>query len=107
MFNKALSGFLCLFMIASVAAEVDPTRPLSGNYQLSSNSQHKGELRLQSIVTSAEQRKAVISGQSVKVGDTIGKYQVKQIVKNKVVLFSSERVIELELFGSSVKISNE
>lgn len=85
----------------AVAQEVDPTRPLFGESQASSNKVTQA-IELQSIINNGQQLTVVINGRLLKVGDKIEQYQLKKINKNSVVLSSTDKHLELSLFSPIV-----
>lgn len=100
MFNIILFviGWSTLLLSANSFAQSDPTKPL----RLSSSGQQvvqKGALRLESIIHREQGKTAIVNGQMVREGDTLGAYQVRAIGDKSITLESPERAITLNLFS--------
>ena len=92
--------------LAVAKSGVDPTRPLTGSSSANIASVKKtGALVLESIISRQKSRMAIINGTLLKQGDSIGKYQVKKLAKNSVLLTSIDGELELLLFPEEVAIS--
>ena len=83
---------------------VDPTKPLTGS-TISTSVKKTGALVLESVVSREKSRVAIINGKLLKQGDTIGKYQIKRLEKNSVLLASFDGELELTIFSEEVAIS--
>ena len=103
-FNFCLLIFaFCLLPFASAgAADIlqDPTRPPA---ELSAPQGNTGAPvtsgpQLQSVLISAHQRSAIISGQRVKVGEKLGDARVVMISENEVILKGGSGLQTLKLF---------
>lgn len=89
----------------------DPTRPpasvLSGEARADgvNPAAYSGPV-LQSILISSVRKEAIISGQTVRVGDRVGEAQVSQITENEVELRSGKNTQTLKLFPNVEKRAN-
>ena len=92
---------LSLVFISPVYGEdlPDPTRPL----EYSESRVEQQQLMLHSILISNGRKIAVINGIQVKEQEWFGDKQVIRISENSVVLKSQNSVVELSLFGKSVR----
>lgn len=101
MFKFLLSSLLLVLMNTAYAEQADPTRPFGA-----SATRHLGEktskLVLQSIMVTAQTKKAVIGGKLMKIGDKINGYELISISPKTVVLASSQRRMKLSLFSGVV-----
>lgn len=99
-----------LFMTAVPAAAqalVDPTRPpasLGMEPANSSQASQSGPV-LQSVLISPRRKEAIISGQTVKIGDKVGEAKVVRIAEDEVVLRSGKELQTLKLFPNIEKRS--
>ena len=97
----------CLLPFAAVAATEslpDPTRPPAS---LSMGQQDVTKFSgpvLQSVMISLERRVAIISGQTVKLGEKFGNAQVIKITEGEVVLQSGKDLQTLKLFPNIEKL---
>lgn len=91
----------CMAFPASAERGIDPTRPLSG-VTTAQSKVAKNRLVLQSIVENEHSRKAIINGKILKVGDSIGQYELVAINARTVVLNSLQKEMELSLFSATV-----
>ncbi len=82
----------------------DPTKPFAGNSPssapLNSDNQEekKVKLVLQSIIEQGTQRKVIINGKILKMGEHIEAYQIIKINSDSVILKSAEQRLTLSLF---------
>lgn len=83
---------------------MDPTRPLTAG-AVADVKQTKTRLTLQSVVGTAMERRVIINGKSLKVGDDISGHKIIAIKPTTVVLSSADSNIELSLFSGAVKKS--
>jgi len=74
----------------------DPTRPDIAAPKIATAKKFNA-LRLSMIQTGTEQKRAIINGKSVMVGDQIGGYQVKYIKTSEVILQNSKGQVRLSL----------
>jgi MSHA biogenesis protein MshK len=103
---------LCLAIVAALTSSSawplhDPTRPIDPRHYFGSGS--VGETptwTLQSILSSAERRVAVINGVSVREGDRIGAAHVMSIRPEAVVLRTDHRTVTLRLWPEGIKKVN-
>ncbi|MES2024955.1 MAG: hypothetical protein V4448_05305 [Pseudomonadota bacterium] len=98
----SIAGMLCalsLSLTASAQQLQDPTRP-SGVNDLGGAMSADGGPVLQSVLISSGRRVAVISGQTVKLGEQFGGARVVKIVENEVVLRNGNELQTLKLFPS-------
>ena len=108
---RALAMLVAAFVLPAVQAEtlVDPTRPpasvSSGDLHGTNPAAQSGPV-LQSILISPVRTVAIISGQTVRVGDRIGDAQVAKITENEVILRSGKGLQTLKLFPSVEKRAN-
>ncbi|HEY8023526.1 MAG TPA: MSHA biogenesis protein MshK [Burkholderiaceae bacterium] len=85
-------------MAASAENLPDPTRPPAGYSQGQTGEAVGSGPVLQSILISSTRRIAIISGKTLRVGDTYGDAQVVAINENEVVLRSGKTRETLKLF---------
>ncbi|HZW21676.1 MSHA biogenesis protein MshK [Noviherbaspirillum sp.] len=106
---RALAMLVAAFFLPAVQAEtlVDPTRPPAAVSagDVRGPAAEEGPV-LQSILISPVRTVAIISGQTVRVGDRIGDAQVAKITENEVILRSGKGLQTLKLFPSVEKRSN-
>lgn len=99
----ALIGWLAV--AANAHALHDPTRPtdpaLYFGYQQSKNDTRWA---LQSILSSAERRIAIINGVRVREGDRIGPAKVVRIQKSQVLLHTGSGTLTLRLLPDTIKV---
>ena len=88
---KALAASLLLLFVQHGVAITDPTQP--GHYQPAT--QKKQSFRLSSILVGPQRRVAVINGKAVSEGDRVGRAMVKKIEKERVLLVSGGKHIQL------------
>lgn len=93
--------FLISFFSAAVGAEVDPTKPFTGNKlsSLSNSNVVQEQLKLDSIIHGKNVHTAVVNGTLLKVGDTIGEYTLTKVNDKSVVLSSDDENKELTIFS--------
>lgn len=114
-FAKLSLAFSLVVSSLGAYASGDPTRPLSlGGATTTSDStvQEPNDLVLQSIISLSAsalhqaqkpaQRKAIISGQLVSLGQQVAGYQVIDISERQVILQSEDKSQELVLFSHPV-----
>lgn len=104
----ALSIGLLVIVPANSAELVDPTRPpasamVDGNNAME---QTTADLVLQSVLISPRRKEAIISGQTVIVGDRLGESRVVKITENEVVLRSGKDLQTLKVFPGIEKRSS-
>lgn len=82
---------------------IDPTKPLIANKEVYEVKQ-QSRLVLQSIILNNQQnnKKAIVSGKLMSVGDMLYGFKLREINKKSVVLASAEREITLTLFSEDV-----
>ncbi len=107
-FNFCLLIFaFCLLPFAAIAAAEslpDPTRPpASLNLGQQDVTKFSGPV-LQSIMISLERRAAIISGQTVRLGEKFGNAEVIKISEGEVVLRSGKDLQTLKLFPNIEKL---
>jgi len=105
---RALAMLVAAFVLPAQAETlVDPTRPPAS---VSPGDVHSPAAQagpvLQSILISPVRTVAIISGQTVRVGDRIGDAQVAKITENEVILRSGKGLQTLKLFPSVEKRAN-
>jgi len=93
---------ISLLSLVAAAQQVDPTKPFGSSGYTDAKSKKIDKLILQSIVKQSSEKNAIISGKLLKVGDKIGKYKLKRIKTNSVILMSADNKIELSLFSDVV-----
>lgn len=92
---------------------VDPTVPLSLTYAPEAGEEGGGlfgflntvttSYTLNSVLIRPGDRFAVINGERVRIGDSVGAARVTQIESDHVVLNVNGRIDRLELYGASIK----
>jgi hypothetical protein len=103
---------LCLALAATVAsfstwALQDPTRPTDPAHYFGTEAMaDKPTWALQSVLSSADRRVAVINGIRVLEGDRIGAAQVVSIRPAAVVLKTDHRTVTLRLWPAGIKKVN-
>lgn len=97
-----LSLFAC-HLQAGEPALADPTRPSNTGWQKQRQTHSGGNYTLNSTLVSSSRRVAVINGQNVSEGETVGDATVIQIGKYDVLLQSPNRQIKLKLLPDIVK----
>lgn len=98
---RLLPFAICLSPLSTAgAAEMlrDPTRPPAMLYAPDGVAEIESGPVLQSVLISSGRRTAVISGQSVKVGDKVGDARVIRIKETEVVLKAGSSLQTLKLF---------
>jgi len=107
---RALVMLVAAFVLPAQAETlVDPTRPppsVSPGDAHGANPAAQSGPVLQSILISPVRTVAIISGQTVRVGDRIGDAQVAKITENEVILRSGKGLQTLKLFPSVEKRAN-
>ena len=102
-----IAVLLTIFCMQSYAELRDPTRPTALHPEMMGtddvNVNQEGALNLQAIFYSPTQSSALINGQRFIVGDHVADAEIKEIFSDRVVLFSTEGVKELQLLIPSVK----
>lgn len=100
----AYGVFLCaagvISSLATAASLPDPTRPPAALYAVGENTGDDAPSApaLQSVLIGPGRRVAVINGQTVKVGDTVGDAQLVKISEGEVMLRSGKELRILKLF---------
>ena len=91
-----------LACVPSVLAQelADPTRPPSSFMEGNTGDVQQAASGpvLQSVLISPRRREAIISGQTVKVGDSLGESKVVRITENEVVLRTGKALQTLKAF---------
>ncbi|MFT6194295.1 MAG: hypothetical protein ACJASU_001195 [Cognaticolwellia sp.] len=83
--------------------QLDPTKPFGAVALVSTNSSEKStRLVLQSVIKSNNNKKAIINGQVLNVGDKYKGFALIAINANGVVLDSPQGKMELSLFSSVI-----
>ncbi|WNC72895.1 MSHA biogenesis protein MshK [Thalassotalea psychrophila] len=100
MFKIFLLTLLTLFSLNINAEQLDPTKPFSKS--ITDRESVKQNLKLYSIISSGNSRKAIINKKIMVVGDSLDEFKVIKIEKQKVVLQSSSETIELVLFTNAL-----
>lgn len=97
-------AYLVLAVAPAVAAAelADPTRPPAAIGSTSRAADVGGPV-LQSVLIAPGRREAMINGQTVKVGHTIGDARVEKIAESEVVLRNGKDLQVLKLFPSIEK----
>lgn len=90
---------MLLFAYQVFAQSADPTKPFSYSVSSSSKTVKKAELVLQTIVESGEEKRVVINGQLLSVGDRILQYKLAKITSRYALLSSPEKNMKLSLFS--------
>lgn len=95
----------CFLMLMSLGASAqslsDPTAPKQQSVASESKPQVVlAKPSLQSILVQKNHRSAVINNQSVRVGDSVDGYRIKQITANYVLLQGKSGTIRLSLFNA-------
>ena len=85
-------------MATASAQAIDPTKPLNFIGSSTTNVNVKGQLNLQTIIASGENKSVVINGQLLNLGEQIQQYTLSKITRNYVLLSSPEKEIKLSLF---------
>lgn len=85
-------------------AQPDPTSPLIGGSIAESTTIKNNDIVLQSIIksTTKDQLTAVVSGQLVKLGDTVFGYEITQIDGRSITLKSVDSARKLTLFTQPI-----
>ncbi len=102
----ATVGLICIVhTFADAQALIDPTRPPSA---VATEDTAMGQISttgpvVQSVLISSRRVEAIISGQTVKVGDKVGDAKVVKITENEVVLRNGKDSQELKLFPNIEK----
>lgn len=91
---------LTMFSLNINAEQLDPTKPFSKS--ITDRESVKQNLKLYSIISSGDSRKAIINKKIMVVGDSLDEFKVIKIEKQKVVLQSSSETIELLLFTNAL-----
>ena len=101
MFKYLVISLALLLPNIVFAKQVDPTRPFGAQsvYQADTPS---SKLALQSIIRSHNDKKAVINGVVLKVGDKYKGYELMSISSKGVMLKSSQGKMELSLFSGVI-----
>lgn len=95
---------LMLIMLCSVsvsAQQLDPTRPF-GSVARDAYTVKKAAFKLQSIIKTANSKKAVINGKVVAKGESYKGYVVVEITNKSVVLDSPQGRKKLSLFSGVI-----
>lgn len=92
---------LATFSPLNHAQDVDPTKPLSGSGHVDKEEYKKG-LNLETIIYSAKNKSAIISGKLMKVGDYIGDHELITVNASHVILRSDEERVKLSMFSNVV-----
>lgn len=105
--HLAACSLLAMTIPLSAQTLVDPTRPPAsfGVKQMSQGQESDAGQVLQSVLISSRRREAIISGQTVKVGDKVGDATVHRIAEDHVVLRHGKDLKTLRLFPNIEKRS--
>lgn len=105
--GAAACAFLMIVVPATAQALVDPTRPPAslGTEPANSGQASQSGPVLQSVLISPRRKEAIISGQTVKLGDKVGEAKVVRIAEDEVVLRSGKELQTLKLFPNIEKRS--
>lgn len=99
---KFSTALLILFLsVTASSQQVDPTRPF-GVSASAKNTEQKSALVLQSIIQRGQEKKAVINGKILKIGDRYKDFELMAINSKGVVLQSSQSKMELSLFSGVI-----
>lgn len=105
------SHYASLFIFAAallsqqVHALHDPTRPTDPADYFGGGSRSNSTWSLQSILSAADRRIAIINGTQVREGDLIGSARVISISESKVVLNTDGQRFTLRLLPTSIKVN--
>lgn len=83
----------------------DPTRPTDPADYFGGGNRSNSSWSLQSILSAADRRIAIINGTRVREGDLIGSAKVISISESKVVLNTGGQRFTLRLLPTSIKVS--
>jgi MSHA biogenesis protein MshK len=105
--GTAACAFLMVVVPVAAQALVDPTRPPAS---LNTEPMNSGQPMpagpvLQSVLISPRRKEAIISGQTVKIGDKVGEAKVVRIAEGQVVLRNGTDLQTLKLFPNIEKRS--
>ena len=103
---KSIIVFGLIIACGVAAQSVDPTRPLDGSQISSSYTSLSNELVLQSIITNSQEKRVIISGQLLMLGQHINQYTLTKISDKEVTLSSQENSIKLSLYTSVSKAAS-
>ncbi|WP_018609060.1 hypothetical protein [Uliginosibacterium gangwonense] len=99
--NAWIFAVLCAPVFAQSSGFYDPTRPpaafLPGAPTAASSAAIEAPLVLQSVLLSPQRKSAVISGQSVAIGQSIRGYQLRSLGPSQAQLYGSNGMIILKL----------
>ncbi len=100
-----LSFFCIVPMVVGAENLIDPTRPpvSMGSMAQETDAAFASQSKLQSVLISPGRRVAMVSGKTVRVGDTVGDMRVLKIGESEVVLGSGKSVQTLKLFPALEK----
>ena len=100
--NGRTVGFLVVALLAAAPAAAqalnDPTRPPNASAAGSPDAEPPPGMQLQSVLISQRRRLAIINGQTVALGDTVGEAKVVKITETEVVLQKGSETEVLKLF---------
>jgi hypothetical protein len=102
--ETALLLLLAALPVTAATDLPDPTRPAQTAAHVSQPEETADTgYRLSAIRIGADTRIAIISGETVRIGDHLGGARVARIEADGVVLEADEREIQVPLFGAAVK----
>ena len=101
MYKLILATLSVICCLQVQAQNIDPTKPLSGSSHIGKKEYKKG-LNLETIIYSAKNKSAIISGKLMKVGDYIGEHELITVNASHVILRSDEKRIKLSMFSNIV-----
>ena len=96
-------SLLASHLQAGEPALTDPTRPWDKDWHKQRQTRTDGNYVLNATLVSSARRVAVINGQNVSEGETVGNAIVIKIGKHDVLLQSPNRLIRLKLLPDIVK----
>ncbi|MBA6329103.1 hypothetical protein H4J46_14340 [Colwellia sp. MB02u-6] len=103
MYKIILVALLLFLPQYANSQQVDPTKPFGAVASVSTNISKKStRLVLQSVIKSNNNKKAIINGQVLNVGDKYKGFALIAINANGVVLDSPQGRMELSLFSSVI-----
>lgn len=84
--------------MASTELLVDPTKPINYKTESVNKKQRPALPKLQSILASGGQRKAIVNNQLYTAGQSVNGYQITRIEKDAVLLSYQNRAYKLTLY---------
>ncbi|MFT5815750.1 MAG: MSHA biogenesis protein MshK [Psychroserpens sp.] len=103
MYKIILVALLLFLPQYANSQQVDPTKPFGASASVSTNGSEKStRLVLQSVIKSKNNKKVIINGQVLNVGDKYKGFALIAINANGVVLDSPQGRMKLSLFSSVI-----